>query len=234
MNYARTKTLQGLLCLSFLISPLVSHAAVKGAPTTGGSGVLSATGQTNAPEGTPTREIQDIETKMENFKTGKDVSAEDRAKNAQIKKDILNGTFDLRELSKLALDKYWNQISAAEQNNFVSLMTELLETKAIFSKEQSKAQGKNYTVQYLGDTFTDNKNQAKTRTKIVITKDATKIDIDYKLKKGAGGWKIFDVVVDDASLVENYRFQFDSIISKHGYPELVNRMRGKLNELKAK
>jgi len=219
-----------------LILPSTSFSAVKGARTSGttsSGGVISTAGQANAPEGTPTREIQDIETKMDAFKTGNNLSAEEKANNAKIKRDILTGTFDLRELSRLALDKYWNQISATEQTNFVSLMTDLLETKAIFSKEQSKAQGKAYTVQYLGDTYSDNKSQAKSRTKIVIPKDSTKVGIDYKLKKDAGGWKIFDVVVDDASLVDNYRYQFDAIISKHGYPELVNRMRQKLAEIKA-
>jgi ABC-type transporter MlaC component len=41
------------------------------------------------------------------------------------------------------------------------------------------------------------------------------------------------VIVDDASLVDNYRYQFDSIITKNGYPELVNRMQKKLAELRA-
>ena len=55
--------------------------------------------------------------------------------------------------------------------------------------------------------------------------------LDYKLKK-ASIWKIYDVIVDGASLLDNYKYQFDSIIKKSGYPDLVRRMRSKLNEMK--
>lgn len=210
-----------------------SPAAVK-APPKGGDQVLQSNGQVNAPQGTPTREIQDIEVKMDAYKTGTDLSAEDKANNAKIKRDIITGTFDLRELCRLALDKHWGGLSAAEQNNFVALMTDLLETKALFSKEQTKTRGKAYTVQYLGDTYLQEKTRARTRTKVVVPKENVKVDIEYKMKKDPGGWKIFDVVVDDASLVENYRYQFDAIISKNGYGELVRRMQNKLKELKTK
>ncbi len=224
------------LFLTALALAMVSNAAaaVKGGPKPGGEGqVLQSSGQVNAPQGTPIREIQDIEVKMDAYKTGANLSAEERAANAKIKRDILTGTFDLRELCKLALDKHWGEISAAEQGNFVSLMTDLLETKAIFSKEQTKTRGKAYTVQYLGDTYLNDKTRAKTRTKVVVPKENVKVDIEYKLKKDSTGWKIYDVVVDDASLVDNYRYQFDSIISKNGYPELVRRMQNKLKEMKS-
>jgi len=45
------------------------------------------------------------------------------------------------------------------------------------------------------------------------------------------GWKIFDVIVDDASLLSNYKFQFDRIISKNGYEDLIERMQSKLNKI---
>ena len=220
-----------------LASPAVQSAVKGSAPQSapagsGQSGGSSTAAPVSAPAGTPTREVQEIEVKMDSYKTGPNLSAEDKANNSKVKRDILTGTFDLRELCRLALDKHWNEISAAEQNNFVALMTDLLETKAIFSKEHTKTQGKAYTVQYLGDTYSNEKTRAKTRTKVVVPKENVKVDIEYKMKKDPQGWKVFDVVVDDASLVENYRFQFDSIIAKNGYPELVRRMQNKLKELR--
>ena len=213
----------------------ISFAAVKGASseTQSGSGVLQSSGQVNAPKGTPTWEIQEIERKMEEYDTSPNISAEQQAKNRKLKRDILDGAFDLRELSKQALDKHWNNISAAEQSNFVGLMTDLLETKAVFSKEQSKTRGKSYTVSYKGDQYFDKKSRAKTVTEIFIPKDNVRIDIVYQLKHNGNKWKVFDIVVDNASLVENYRYQFNNIITKHGYSELVSRMRNKLSELRS-
>lgn len=216
-----------------LAAPAVQSAVKGSAPAgSGQSGGSPTAAPVSAPAGTPTREVQEIEVKMDSYKTGPNLTAEDKANNSKVKRDILTGTFDLRELCRLALDKHWNEISAAEQNNFVALMTDLLETKAIFSKEHTKTQGKAYTVQYLGDTYSNEKTRAKTRTKVVVPKENVKVDIEYKMKKDSQGWKVFDVVVDDASLVENYRFQFDSIIAKNGYPELIRRMQNKLKELR--
>lgn len=215
----------------------VGHSSI-GTPTSTSSGNTGDTvvKQTpDAPAGTPTRAIQDLEAKTDNYKTGKNLTAEDKAHNAQIKRDALNGTFDLRELCRLALDKHWSTLSAAEQDNFVNLMTQLLEKKGILSKEQSKVSGKKYYVKYLGDTYLDpQKSRAKTRTRITVPKEDVDISIDYKLLKKVNDWKIFDIIVDDASLVDNYKYQFDSIISKHGYPELVSRMKKKLTDMDAK
>jgi phospholipid transport system substrate-binding protein len=43
-------------------------------------------------------------------------------------------------------------------------------------------------------------------------------------------WKIYDVVVEDISLVNNYRSQFDRILSKTSYDELIRRMKEKLSD----
>src|SRR5262245_28675528 len=63
----------------------------------------------NAPTGTPTRAIQDLEAKMDDYKTGANLTAEDKARNAQIKKEIITGTFDVHELCRLSLDKHWGE-----------------------------------------------------------------------------------------------------------------------------
>jgi phospholipid transport system substrate-binding protein len=160
------------------------------------------------------------------------LTAQEKAENAQLKREIITGTFDIRELSRLALDKHWGARSATEQNQFVALMTDLLEKKGILSKEQSRTRGKKYVVKYLGDTYLDSaKSRAKTRTSIHVPKEDVNVSIDYKLVKAGSGWKIFDVIVDDASLVDNYKYQFNSIITKHGYPELIARINKKLNEM---
>src|SRR4030095_1390658 len=162
-----------------------------------------------AAAGTPSRAIQDLETKSEKYHTGDPLTAQEREENAQLKRDIINGTFDIRELSRLALDKHWAERSPAEQDQFVSLMTQLLEKKGILSKEQSRTRGKKYMVKYLGDTYLDpQKSRAKTKTSIHVPTENVTVSIDYKLVKMGSGWKIFDVIVDDASLVDNYKYQF--------------------------
>ncbi|GEM_PF-5069715 len=185
-----------------------------------------------ATAGTPTRAIQELENKTDSYKTSEKLSAEDRNYNAKLKHEIITGTFNIQELCRLSLDQHWAKLSPGQQSEFVSLMIQLLEKKAILSKEQSKTKGQQYFVKYLGDTYLDpQKTRAKTKTLIQIPKEQLRIAINYKLIKVGKQWKVFDVIVDDASLLDNYKYQFNSIITKYGYPELVTRIRKKLSEI---
>jgi phospholipid transport system substrate-binding protein len=68
----------------------------------------------------------------------------------------------------------------------------------------------------------------------VVPSENIDIVLNYKLKRQDGEWKIYDVIVDEASLVDNYKYQFNKIIVKHGYQDLVNRMSKKLTSIKRK
>ena len=107
--------------------------------------------------------------------------------------------------------------------------------KALFSKEQSAAKSKEggkYFVVYRGEKFEDPaKSRALVRTKVVVPSENVDISLNYKVKKAGSEWKIYDIIVDEASLIENYKYQFDSIIKKHGYGDLVRRMQAKLERL---
>ena len=187
-----------------------------------------------SPEGTPTRAIQDLDKLLDQYVIGPRTSQEVQF-NAELKKKVLYGTFDIRRLCRLALADHWQDIASADQEKFVSLMTQLLEKKAIFSKEQGGGKGTkaNYFVVYKGDKYlSEDKNQAMVMSYVNIPSEALKIGLNYKMiKEAEGSWRIYDVIVDDASLLDNYRYQFDAIIRKDGFPDLMRRMEVKLKDL---
>lgn len=192
------------------------------------------------PAGTPTRAIQELDDKLDNFivkDKGEKLTPQEEAYNRKIKQDIIHGTFDIRELAKLSLAKHWDQRTDAERDQFVKILTDLLEERAILSKETSAAKSKSggkYFVVYRGHRFdAPAKDRALVATKVVIPSENIDITINYKMRKNSDIWKIFDVVVDEASIVDNYRYQFNNIIKKHGYEDLVQRMTKKLEEIKA-
>lgn len=181
----------------------------------------------------PMESIKYLDKQLEEYHLGKDLSDQKIKENESLKKKIIKGTFDIRELCRLALAKHWQEISATEQDHFVGLMTTLLEKKAIFSKEQLKGENKYYKINYQKETFDDkDKTRSVVRTKMIIPKEKMDLDITYKLVKSNDAWKIFDVMVDDASLLTNYRVQFDRIIKKNGFKDLVSRMEKKLASIK--
>jgi len=202
---------------------------------------VSSAAHALSPEGSPIRAIQDVDNMLDDFivkDKGKALTADEEAHNRELKQKILHGTFDIRELSRLSLSKYWDQRTPAEQDEFVKILTDLLEEKALFSKEQSAAKSKSggkYFVSYKSQKFDDEaKTKATVRTGVSVPSERINIGINYRMKKNSANWKIYDIVVDEASLVDNYRYQFDSIIKKHGYPDLVRRMSEKLAEIKSK
>lgn len=182
--------------------------------------------------GTPTDAIKNLDKKVEEYQLGQDLTLEQKEKNANLKKRIIRGTFDIKELCRLSLGKHWDILADAQRKKFVSLMTELLETKAIFSKEQLQGSNKLYRIRYENETFDDpEKKTATVNSKMEVPKEKMTLDITYKLLLTQYGWKIFDVIVDDASLLSNYKFQFDRIITEHGFDELINRMNEKLKKI---
>jgi phospholipid transport system substrate-binding protein len=190
------------------------------------------------PKRNPTQSIKELDDMLGEFKSGKNLTAKDEEHNRGLKMKIIHGTFDVRELSRLALAKHWNGLTPQERSHFVDLMVSLLEEKALFSKEQSAAKSKaggKYRVVYRGHKYLGkDKKKAYVRTKVIIPSENIDIALSYKLRKHDGQWKIYDVIVDEASLVSNYKYQFNSIITKHSYDDLVSRMTKKLNEIKAK
>lgn len=198
---------------------------------------LSLSVSAKAPVGTPTRAIQDLDSKLDDYKTGPNLTEADKAYNKKLKQEILYGTFDVKELSRLALEKHWLPRTYGERQDFVDLMTKLLENKAILSKEQGQKKSKSqrvYQIRYLGDKYLNKKKtRALARSSVYVKSEDITVKLDYKLRKKDGNWKIYDVILDGASLVDNYRYQFDRIITKHDYEELVSRMQKKLDEIKS-
>ena len=125
-----------------------------------------------APSGTPTRAIQDLDDKLDDYKTGSNLSDADKEFNRNLKKDILHGTFDIGELSQMALAKHWDERTKAEQDEFVQVLTDLLENRAILSKEQGQKKAKSqnlYVITYKGDKFLNaEKTRARTLTSVFV------------------------------------------------------------------
>ena len=190
-------------------------------------------------EGSPTRAIQDLDDTLDTYITHPN-SPEETHYNTTLKKYVLHGTFDVRELCRLSLDKHWAERTTEEQNAFVDLMGRLLEKKAIFSKEQGQKKTKKqnlYQVTYEGDRAlpsSEGVKQSLVKSTLHIPSEAMNIELSYKLEQKDGKWVIFDIIVDGASLLDNYRYQFDRIIGKEGYPNLVRRMETKLKDLESK
>lgn len=133
--------------------------------------------------------------------------------------------FDYQEMSRRALGAPWNQLSDKEKQEFVSLFQALLTSSYVEKVESYSGEG----VQYLNERT--EKDYAEVRTKILSGK--TEIPLDYRLINRGTDWRVYDVVVDGVSLVNNYRGQFTKILRASSYPDLVEQLRKKSDKLKS-
>ena len=58
----------------------------------------------------------------------------------------------------------------------------------------------------------------------------TDAEIIYKMKKDPDGWRVWDVITDEVSLVRNYKTQFNKIITEQSYDALIKKMKSKLKD----
>ena len=139
--------------------------------------------------------------------------------------DVVGARFDYSEMSRRSLGTQWIQLSEKEKQEFVDLFRTLLTNTYADRVENYSGEG----VQYLNERT--EKEYAEVRTKVLSGK--TEIPMDYRLLQKNNDWRVYDVVVDGVSLVNNYRGQFTKILHTSSYPGLVDQLRKKSDKIKA-
>lgn len=148
--------------------------------------------------------------------------SEERRK--QLEKTV-GARFDYQEMSRRALGAPWNTLTDPEKQEFVALFQTLLTNSYADKIETYSGEG----VQYLNERT--EKDYAEVRTKVLSGK--TEIPLDYRLINKSDDWRVYDVVVDGVSLVNNYRGQFTKILRASSYSDLVDQLRKKSDKLKS-
>jgi len=138
-------------------------------------------------------------------------------------RNVASDIFDFTELTKRSLGRHWQARTPADQAEFVELFTDLLEHAYISKLEMYSGE----KVAFVGETL--DAGLATVRTKIV-TRQGTGIPVDYRMYQRGDRWLTYDVAVEGISLVANYRTQFNAIIQRSSYQELVKTMRAKRDE----
>jgi phospholipid transport system substrate-binding protein len=135
-------------------------------------------------------------------------------------KEVIYQRFDFTEMAKRSLGSEWRRRSPEEQKGFVRLFTDLLERAYLDQLESYNGE----KIQFLKEL--DGDNYADVATKIIDNK-GQEYSVNYRLHKVSEDWKVYDMVIEDISLINNYRSQFSRVLAKSSYEELVSTMKGK-------
>ena len=169
-----------------------------------------------------------LDTVQLNVNKGLDVLRDPKLKAEsarEIKKEklrlIYNNLFDDVELGKRTLSRNWNSLNTAQRQEFVKLFRQILE-KAYVDRILDYS---NEKIVFDKETMVS-ETQAEVQTKVVTP--SKEIPIFYRVLLKDGAWKVYDVVIENVSLVLNYRTQFNDILVKNTPEQLLEILRKKV------
>jgi len=134
---------------------------------------------------------------------------------------IYKDMFDEIEFSRRTLTRNWNKFTPEQRREFVDLFEQVLEKtyldrileysneKIVFYKETMIAEDK-----------------AEIQSKVITS--SKEVPIYYRVILKSGKWKVYDVVVENVSLVQNYRTQFNEILAGSTPEQLLETLRKKV------
>ena len=158
------------------------------------------------------------------------VSDPELKKNPTLRREKLRETIGLRfnykQMVMRSLAKNYKSRTDKEREKFTGLFKRLLENSYATKIENYQDE----KINYVGEQVKGKYALVKTQ---IVRNDGT-IDVDYKLIKEEGKWMVYDFVIEEVSLIRNYRSQFSKIIKTESYGALVSKLMKKINDLEGK
>jgi phospholipid transport system substrate-binding protein len=150
-------------------------------------------------------------------------------KNERIEqlRQVIFPKFDFTEMAKRSLGADWQRRTPEEQQEFVKLFTELIESSYVSNLDSYNGE----KVIFTGDK--QDGEYAQVDTKITSNK-GEESTVSYKLRQTGSDWKIYDVVIENVSIVNNYRSQFNRVIARSSFADLLRQMKDKQFDTAAK
>ncbi len=182
--------------------------------------LIIGTGETRLLASAPGEQIKaTVDRVMEILKDPKLQGDDKKTERREKLRQVVLPRFDFAEMGKRALGNNWNRYPEKQQE-FVAAFKQLLEES--YADQIQAANGDK--VVYLNER-TD-KNYSEVDTKVISSK-GEETPMTYKLHSVDSDWKVYDIVVENVSIVNNYRSQFNRILSNASLDELIKRIKEK-------
>ncbi len=172
----------------------------------------------------PMDAIKSATDKILNILTSEDYQGkanEEKRENAI--RQAVDERFDWNAMSRRALGRHWRKFNDQQQQRFLELFGELLETRYMDQVEGYSGED----VQYKNERVDGNYSQVDVA---IITDKGKEIAVQYRMHQSDAEWLVYDVVIEGVSLVMNYRSQFNSILARSTPDELLDKIQKKVDK----
>ena len=175
-----------------------------------------ASAQVEAPDALVKRISTDV---IETAKADKEIQAGNQQRVMALVETKILPHVDFQRMTALAAGRFWRQATPAQQQQLAAEFKTLL----IFTYSGALSQIKNETVEFKPLRADPADQQVEVRSQVNVTRGEP-IQLNYRLAKSANGWKIFDINVLGAWLVETYKGTFAAEINKSGIDGLIKAL----------
>ena len=176
----------------------------------------------NSPDGLVKFVVEDV---MNTIKSDKAIQSGDLRKiNALVDQKILPYS-DFQKTTRMSMGRNWSKATPAQQ----ALITQEFKTLLIRIYGGALAQVKDQKIQYK--PFRASADDTDVIVRTVVVGKGEPIQLDYRLEKTGNAWRVYDINILGAWLVESYRNQFNDQVSKGGIDGLIQFLQQRNNSL---
>jgi phospholipid transport system substrate-binding protein len=178
----------------------------------------------NAFAGGPTVEIKSTVDQVIQTLTNPQLQGEDKRQERRKKlREVIFVRFDFQEMAQRALGAHWLRRTPEEQAEFIKVFSDLLEQTYVDKIESYNNEKFIYTNERIDGPY------AEVGSKMRNAK-GEEFTINYKLHRVGEDWRVYDLIVENVSLISNYRSQFNRVLTNSTYDELFLRIKAKLSD----
>ena len=134
---------------------------------------------------------------------------------------------DMRRTTEMAMGPNWKKATPEQQ----AILTAEFKNLLMRTYSGALSQLRDQTVQFKALRSAPDDKEVIVKTVVIGRGDP--VPLDYRLEKGANGWKVYDMNIMGAWLVEAYRNQFSNQISQNGIDGLVKFLQDRNKQLAA-
>jgi phospholipid transport system substrate-binding protein len=152
-------------------------------------------------------------------------SPEAELQRAEVRK-IVGSFLDYGELAHRALARHWEPLTPKQREEFVNTLRELVERSYLRQVHGNAS----YNIKYEKEEKTGNEAAVTAAINTMARGKKVIIALEYRMLYKEGHWVVYDVLTDDQSMLENYRAEFNKIITKESFDALLKKMKKKLED----
>jgi phospholipid transport system substrate-binding protein len=179
---------------------------------------------------TPDQLVKRVSTDViETVKADKDIQSGNRNKIMDLVNSKILPYVDAQKMTQQAAGRYWRQATPEQQKQ----LSDEFRTLLVYTYSGALAQIKNETVEFKPFRADPADTDVEVQSQVNMTRGEP-ITLNYRLSKTPQGWKIYDINVLGAWLVQTYQSTFASEISKGGIDGLIKKLHDRNQQLASK